>query len=368
MSSVVPAIDMTSGANGYYYLLLAPGTISNSGSPLFAYVAGAAPGASYVGNAIGGDGTLEIEQDEERFKTGASSATGLVRDEIAALGGNLGLLFSLFGSEPNANAFIDDSAANFNLNSPINTGTGTFWFYDPNGALSESGNGTITAGLLRGTTKYGVTLNGANDIARLGQFINTGSGGFSLTNSDWLHVTGPVNAGTGDLSLITTANGIVLAGDLTAGGTVALNAGSLIWQDSNSSITAQTLTGSANGTTRLQGNNLITDLGGFDVNDANFILTNDQTLTVTATVGANVISLETTSGDLVDSGGLHANVVTLASLLGEVTGTGYINTTVLDVTADTGIDLDGTGNTVGHVKTDTTNSGPNVINTHNTAN
>jgi hypothetical protein len=81
-----------------------------------------------------------------------------------------------------------------------------------------------------------------------------------------------------------------------------------------------------------------------------------------------MISLETTSGDLVDSGGLHANVVTLASLLGEVTGTGYINTTVLDVTADTGIDLDGTGNTVGHVKTDTTNSGPNVINTHNTAN
>jgi hypothetical protein len=37
------------------------------------------------------------------------------------------------------------------------------------------------------------------------------------------------------------------------------------------------------------------------------------------------------------------------------------------VAADTGIDLDGTTNDITHVKTDTTNSGPNVINTRNTS-
>ena len=363
-----PLVATVTGANGYYYSLLAPGTISNSGSPLFAYVAGAAPGASYVANAIGSDGALQIDENELREKSGASSATGLIRGVLTATGDNLTLIFTLFGGEPNASMFLDDSAANFNVNSPIGTGTGTFWFYDPNGAISESGAGTITAGLLRGTTANGVTLNGANEITRLGQFINTGSGGFSLTNSDKLHVIGAVNAGSDDLSLITTANGIVLGGDLTAGGTVDLQAGSGIWQDSKSSvITADTLTGSANGATLLEGANLITDLGDFDVNAADFRLTNNQTLTVTGTVGAIGISLDTTTGDLVDSGALHANEMTLTSLLGEIYGTGNINATVLNVTADTGIDLDGTSNNIEHVKTDTTNSGSNVINTHDTA-
>jgi filamentous hemagglutinin family protein len=362
-----PVAAMESGADGYYYLLLSPGTFSKSGSSIFDYVQGTAPGASYVANAIGGDSTLKIEEDEMRNKTGASSATEYSAAFEAALGGDVGLFFSIFQTEPNANFFFQDTAANFDLNSPFNSGGGTFWFYDPNGALSESGSGTITAGMLRGTTKNGVTLNGANDIATLADFSNTGSGGISLTNSDWLRVRGAVNAGSGDLSLTTTANGIVIDGVVTAGGTVALNAGGDIWQASASSITADTLTGSANGTARFQGTNLITDLGDFDINDANFLLTNGQTLTVTGTVGANVISLETTNGDLVDSGALHANVVSLASALGEVYGTGNINATVLDVTADTGIDLDGTSNNITRVKTDTTNTGPNVINTRNTS-
>jgi len=369
--SVTPAVDMNSGANGYYYLLLAPDTISNSGSPVFAYLTNGTPGNAYAGNMLGSDGDFEIEEGQLRVKSGASSATGLFRALNTAVGSNTGTDFlytTSGGFAPNANLFIDDSAATFNINTDLDVGTGTLWLYDPTGSISESGDGAITAGLLRGTSENGVTLNGANDIARLGQFGNVGSGGFSLTNSDTLDVVGAVNAGTGDLSLITTANGIVIAGDLTAGGTVDLQAGSGIWQDPKSSvITAETLTGSANGATNLQGANSITDLGTFDVNDANFYLTNNQTLTVTGTVGAIGISLDTTTGDLVDSGALHANEMTLTSLLGEIYGTGNINATVLNVTADTGIDLDGTSNNIEHVKTDTTNSGSNVINTHDTA-
>ncbi len=35
---VTPLVTMSSGANGYYYLLLAPGTIASSGSDVLAYV------------------------------------------------------------------------------------------------------------------------------------------------------------------------------------------------------------------------------------------------------------------------------------------------------------------------------------------
>ncbi len=367
-NGVTPAIATSSGANGYYYLLLQPGTIANSGSPLFAYLTNGTPGNSFVGNALGRDGNLEIEEGQLRVKSGAASVTGLFRALNTAVGGATGADFlytSAGGLASNVNLFLDDSAATFNINAALDVGTGTLWLYDPKGAISESGNGAITAGQLRGTSNNGVTLNGTNDIARLGPFTNTGSGGFSLTNAGQLDVTGAVNAGTGDLSLTTTANGIVIGGDLTAGGTVVLNAGSGIWQNANSSITAETLTGSANGTTRLQGANLIADLGAFDVNAANFLLTNDQTLTVTGTVGANVISLNATSGDLVDSGALHANTVTLVSSLGEVYGTGNINAMLLNVSADTGIDLDGTSNNIHRIGTRTTNSGPNVINAHN---
>ena len=372
-SDATPLAAMGSGADGYYYLLLAPNTIAGAGkkeragvpgSPVFAYLTSGTDGASFVGSAVGGDSNLKIVEGELRVKSGASSVTGLAQALLSAVGGDTALLQTVFGSDSNANFFLDNSAANFNINSPINTGTGTFWLYDPNGAVSESGSGTITAGLLRGTSENGVTLNGANDITRLGQFTNTGGGGFSLTNSDTLQVVGAVNAGTGDLSLITTANGIALDNDLTAGGTVDLEAGTGIWQKPRSSvITAKTLTGSSNATTRLRGANLITDIGDFTVNDANFLLRNDQTLTVTGTVDANTIVLSATTGDLVNSGALHGNVAYLSSSQGEVYGTGNITAAVLNVTADTGIDLDGTTNSIAHVETDETNSGPDVINT-----
>ncbi len=367
-ASVTPAIATSSGANGYYYLLLAPGTISNSGSPVFAYLTNGTPGNSYVGNALGGEGNLEIEEGQLRVRSGASSVTGLFRALNTAVGSNTGsdfLYTSAGGLASNTNLFLDDSTSTFNVNAELDVGTGTFWFYDPKGAISESGGGTITAGLLRGTTKNGVTLNGANEIAALGGFTNTGTGGFSLMDGETLAIRGALNAGSGGLLLTTTAGDIVLDGSLTTGGTLTLASAGLIWQDAASSvITAAALTGSSNGVTKLQGANLITDLGAFTNTGGNFYLTNAQTLTVDGTVnaGSKVMSLKATSGDLNINDTLDAGNLTLVSSLGEVDGTGAITANVINVTADTGINLDGTNNDIRRIGTNSTNSGPDVIN------
>ncbi len=364
--SVAPAIATSSGADGYYYLLLAPGTISNSGSPLFAYLTNGVPGNAYVGNALGGDGALTIEEGQLRVKSGASSLTGLFRALNTALGGNTGADFlysSASGVTPNVNLFISDSAANFNVNSTLDVGS--FWFNDPDGAISESGGGSIIAGVLRGTTENGVALNDTNEITALGAFSNTGSGGVAITDGKTLSVRGALNAGSGDLSLTTTNGGSIdIDGSLATGGTLTLTSAGSIWQAASSVIIADTLTGSSDGATRLQGANAITDLGSFTNTDGNFFLTDNRTLTVdgTANAGSRAMSLKATTGDVVVDGALDAGNLTLVSSLGEVDGTGAIAANVINVTADTGIDLDGTSNNIHHIGTRATNSGPDVIN------
>ena len=67
-----------------------------------------------------------------------------------------------------------------------------------------------------------------------------------------------------------------------------------------------------------------------------------------------------TSGDLVVDGALDAHKMTLGSTLGQVYGTGAITTALLNVTADTGIDLTGP-NDIKKLGTNQTNSGPDVI-------
>jgi hypothetical protein len=47
---------------------------------------------------------------------------------------------------------------------------------------------------------------------------------------------------------------------------------------------------------------------------------------------------------------------------GEVEGAGIIDAKLLNVSANTGIDLYGSNNDIQSIGTDTTNSGPNVIN------
>ena len=72
-------------------------------------------------------------------------------------------------------------------------------------------------------------------------------------------------------------------------------------------------------------------------------------------------ALTTTAGNLTIDGALDGSTITLVSDLGEVAGTGAITAKLLNVTADTGIDLAGS-NDIRKIGINHTNSGPDTIN------
>jgi filamentous hemagglutinin family protein len=232
------------------------------------------------------------------------------------------------------------------------TGTGT---------LSESG-GAIDANALDGSSAGGATFSGSNLISDLYGFTNSGAGGLTLNDGEKLTVGNTVAAGTGNLSLTTGAGNLVITKAISAGGSVDLVSAASISQATAGIITAGTLTGSAGGTTVLNSANLITNLGAFTNTGGNFELTNAQGLTVAGTVnsGTRTLTLQTSTGDLDVNAALDGKTVTLGSTQGEVIGTGAITAHLINVTANTGIDLTG-ANDIAVLGTDQTNSGPNVI-------
>ncbi len=95
------------------------------------------------------------------------------------------------------------------------------------GTISESGTGAIAAASLTGSSVGGATLSGANQIATLDAFTNTGAGGFSLGDGEALTVAGPLNAGTGNIALETTGGGIAIDTALSAPTLVLSSTGSV---------------------------------------------------------------------------------------------------------------------------------------------
>jgi hypothetical protein len=233
------------------------------------------------------------------------------------------------------------------------------------GTLSESGAGLVDAKSPGGTSSGGTALNGANLVADLIAFTNSGPGGFALTDDQTVTIEGVVNAGTGALALSTVGAGanIVIDSAIMAGGTVTLTSAGAISEANNTGvITGATLSGSAGTSALLRGNNKIANLGSF-ASTAGFALTDDQSLTVSGIVnaGVNNIALQVMTGDLVIDGAMNGTVVTLGSSTGEVDGTGAITAKTLNVTANTGIDLTGP-NHIKKIGVNHTNSGPDIIN------
>src|SRR5580658_2366690 len=104
------------------------------------------------------------------------------------------------------------------------------------GTISQS-SGAITGFTLTALSTGGTTLNDANQVTDLGTSTNSGAGGFTLNDNQALTVTGPVNAGTGSLSL-TSAGLLSVDAALTAGTNVSLTAGGAISQNVTGTITA----------------------------------------------------------------------------------------------------------------------------------
>jgi filamentous hemagglutinin family protein len=223
------------------------------------------------------------------------------------------------------------------------------------GPLSEVGSGAIDAATLAGSTVGGATLNGTNLIAALGNFSNTQTGNVSIKDNEALAITGNVNVVTGS---ITTPYGSEPVGALTLKSTGTLS------ESGAGRIVAGTFMGSSVGGATLNGANLITTIDSFaNSGSGNIGLTNAQTLTVSGPVnaGSGNLTLATTSGNLAITGTVEGNTVTLGSTLGSVTGSGPITASLLNVTANTGIDLTG-ANDIAAIGTNETNSGPDFIN------
>jgi hypothetical protein len=234
--------------------------------------------------------------------------------------------------------------------------SGTAWIgnlADP--GFVESGNVTLTTGTVTNTDTFGGSDTlGAMTVADLGSTAVAGSGGnvtLDFTNpkkhtlstqlgTSQLLYTSPntlsitmagtltddvslLNSGPGTLALATTGSGNIVLDAALQAGTVALNSSKGISGNGAGFITANLLTGSANGATTLTAANTIGELGPFNVTSGQFSLTDTTPLTVIGAISAaGALTLtETGSGngialdaavsggtvDLISTGGITQN-------------------------------------------------------------
>lgn len=151
------------------------------------------------------------------------------------------------------------------------------------GAISQTG-GALRAASLSGSAGGAARLDGANAIAALGEF---GATQLSLRTLGGLTVAGPVAVG-GALRLV--AGGDLAIDAALSASSAWLQAGGDLGQGSGGRISADTLSGSVGGSTRLGGRDAFVDnrigtLGNF-ASPGGFSLSNGQSLTLSALDGS----------------------------------------------------------------------------------
>ena len=371
-SAVTPLVSMASGANGYYYALLAPGTLASSGSDVLAYEAS----GSNHGNAVylGATGSLagfDITANTLTVESAAASASDMLAAMETALGDHTGsgYLFTPTGTfTAGIDLDLDLSASAFSFNDTLDVGSGEL-LLTAKGNVTESSAGDLDAKTLTGSSVGGAVLTSAkNTLTDLGAF--TAGSTFELTDDASLTVDGAVSStSAANTHLTTSGTGHAIAVDakVTANAVYLVSAGA-ITESSAGDLDAKTLTGSSDGNAVLtSAKNTLTDLGAFTTGGNNaFELTDDHALTTDGTVTAGTAALDlTTTGtgnnlaiDSAVTGGTVSFVTT-----GEATesSTADITAAKLNVTANTGIELTSTNNHITAVGTRHTNSGPNKI-------
>ncbi len=271
----------TTGANGYYQILLTPGAISDA--DILTYLTGTLKGNAFADHVTGSIYDLDIYGGQLTALTSSASLSGLSAGLAQALGVHSGgdFLFTLPGGAltPTDGASIT-AAGPFTLDHPLTaagalsvaaggaldldaalSGTAVTLTATNGGAISigapvsasqqlsataqgdlgEWGQGAITTPWLTGATGGSVWLGGANHIAALGAFTVSGPSGFGLADDQDLTIAGILDAGTGQLWLTTSGAGagITFAAPVSAQGTVYVSSAAGIALDSNLS----TLTG-----------------------------------------------------------------------------------------------------------------------------
>ena len=115
--AIAPLVDMNSGANGYYYLLLAPATINHS-QVLVYLTNGSEAGDAYVQNDNRSISGLTLKEGELRVRSSAADSAAIFAGLDTALGSASGpdFLYSAgSGFTPAANFLINDDASAFTL-------------------------------------------------------------------------------------------------------------------------------------------------------------------------------------------------------------------------------------------------------------
>ena len=321
---------VTSGANGYYYYLLAPNTISASGSQLLTYLTGPTPGNAFYEDATGSLASLNIFGDELLTSSASSALSTITADLATALGSNSGseFLFSLspgaITATPGASLEFNLTASTMNLDQTLTTSSGGAVILNDSNVVTQSAAITAPDLLLDSGGSYTLTNTG-NSIGTVAG--NTGA----LSLSDGATLT--VGAVAGTTGLTTT-------------GTVALNASAIaIVADltgSGSGGMALTVTGA--GTITNSGSMEETGTGAMTLTTANGALTNAGTIVGGASAGA--ITLQTTgSGAVADGAGTITQAGPGAIAL-QTTGTGVITADAIAYSGanPNSLTVSGTGN------------------------
>ncbi len=216
LSSALTGGGAITGANGYYYFLLAPDTLENAGGSVLVYRSGSG-GAAFedgVSNSVNG---LDIYGHYLNIETGFSSYATASSDLTAAVGGDASVQSLLDGL---GNLVIDATNTAFSVDSAI--GESGIVRLDGAGTVTESGSGKITAGTLAGLTHGAANLTAVNHVSKLSTFKTTGNA-FNLSNALDLTTTGTVNTGHSNLTLATTGTGHdVIINSVLRGQTVTL--------------------------------------------------------------------------------------------------------------------------------------------------
>lgn len=365
---VDPLAGMASGANGYYYELLAPGTIAPTGSDVMAYETSGNANA-FVQAANGSLTGVDLTADTLTVDSSAAGATSLLAAVKKAVGSHKGsdLLFTKkHGFASGIDLDLNLDAAAFNLNRGFNVGSGEVDI-DAAGSVNETKKGAIKAKTLTGQTDGAANFGSTkNIVADLGAFTTGGNHNFTLVDDSDLTTTGTVNAGTNDVVLTTKGSGHDIAIDSKiAAQELKLASAATITESNAGDIDVATLTGSSAGAATLtSANNTITNLNTFTSGGA-FALTDAQALTVKGAVnaGSNTIDLTTTGtgSNLAIDAKLTGGTINLVTT-GEATeNAGAIDTNLLNVTAATGIDLASKKNAIKTLGTDKTQTGPNIV-------
>ena len=280
----------------------------------------AVAGTTISGGAVTVSSSLDLEAGTTITFSGPISTpllTGSSHGDVNFTGANT--IAELGNFTTNNGAFTLHNGA-LSITGALDAGTGTVDL-ELTGLLNEgspSVTGTIIAATLTGASVGGADLSGNNAIAALGNFTNTTSGSFQLTNTKALTVSGILDNQVGDTTLTTTGAGsnLVISGTINANGHTldTVSAGTI--DESAGTITAATLAGSSVGGATFTGTNLIGALGNFtNATSGNFDLTDGRALTVSGTldnqVGNTTLTTAGAGSNLVISGTIKANGHTL---------------------------------------------------------